>query len=67
MNETNQIDQINQTDRVLVRGARWFWAKPGCVLEDALWAGVVNELLATDVTFLHRKLAPSAEAIGEIG
>jgi hypothetical protein len=53
--------------RLLVRGARWFWAEPGSVLEDAFRAGVVDELLATDVTFLHRKLAPSAEAIGEIG
>jgi len=50
-----------------MRGAGWFRAESGCVLEDALRAGVVDELLATDVTFLHRKLAPSAEAIGEIG
>ena len=50
-----------------MRGAGWFWAKPGCVLEDALRAGVVDELLAADETLLHRHLAPSAEAIGEIG
>jgi hypothetical protein len=37
------------------------------VLEDALRAGVVDELLAADETFPHRYLAPSAEAIGEIG
>jgi hypothetical protein len=42
-------------------------AEPGSVLEDAFRAGVVDELLATDVTLFHRKLAPSAEAIGEIG
>jgi len=37
------------------------------VLEDALWAGVVDELLATDEPLFHRHLAPSAETIGEIG
>jgi len=50
-----------------VRRAGWFWADPGGVLEDALWAGIVNELLATDETLLHHYLAPSAEAIGEVG
>jgi hypothetical protein len=49
---------------LLVRWTWWFWAKPGCVLEDALRAGVVDELFATDETLLHRKLAPGAEAIG---
>jgi hypothetical protein len=37
------------------------------VLEDALWAGVVDELLAADEALLHRHLAPGAEAIGEVG
>ena len=50
-----------------MRWAGWFWAKPSCVLEDALRAGVVDELLATDETLLHRKLAPGAQAIGEVG
>ena len=53
--------------RLLVRGAGWFWAEPGGVLEDAPRAGVVDELLATDETLLHRHLAPGAEAIGEVG
>jgi hypothetical protein len=50
-----------------MRGAGRFWTKPGRVLEDALRAGVVDELLATDETLLHRHLAPGAEAIGEVG
>jgi len=50
-----------------MRRAGWFWAEPGCVLEDALWAGVVDELLAADETFLHRQPAPGAEAIWEVG
>jgi hypothetical protein len=37
------------------------------MLKDALWAGVVDELFTTDKTLLHRHLAPSAEAIGEVG
>ena len=41
--------------------------EPGCVLEDALWAGIVDELLATDETLLHQKPAPGAEAIREVG
>jgi hypothetical protein len=49
-----------------MRGAGWFWAEPGCVLEDTLRTGVVDELLATDEAFFHRYLAPGAEAIGEI-
>lgn len=52
---------------LLVRGAGWFWAEPGCVLEDASRAGVMDELLAADETLLHRHLAPGAEAIGEVG
>lgn len=52
---------------LLVRGAGWFRAEPGCVLEDAPRAGVVDELLAADETLLHRHLAPSAEAIGKVG
>ena len=50
-----------------MRRAGWFLAEPGCVLEDALRAGIVDELLAADETLLHRYLAPSAEAIGEVG
>ena len=50
-----------------MRGAGWFRAEPGCVLEDALRAGVVDELLAADEALLHRHLAPGAEAIGEVG
>jgi hypothetical protein len=57
---------MDQTDRVLVRGAGWFRAEPGCVLEDTFRAGVVDELLATDEALLHRYPAPGAEAIGEI-
>ena len=52
---------------LLVRGAGWFWAKSGRVLENALRAGVVDELLAADEALLHRHLAPGAEAIGEVG
>jgi hypothetical protein len=37
------------------------------MLKNALWAGVVDELFATDETLLHRHLTPSAEAIGEVG
>jgi len=50
-----------------MRGAGWFWAEPGCVLKDALWAGVVDELFSADETLLHRHPTPSAEAIGEVG
>ena len=52
---------------LLVCGAGWFRAEPGCVLKDALRAGVVDELLAADETLLHHHPAPSAEAIGEVG
>ena len=55
-----------ETDRGLVRGAGWLWPEPGRVLEDAFRAGVVDELLATDEPLLHRHLAPSAEALGEV-
>ena len=37
------------------------------MLEDALRAGVVDELLAADQALFHRKSAPGAEAIWEIG
>ena len=37
------------------------------MLENALRAGVVDELLAPDETFLHGKPAPSAEAIRKVG
>jgi hypothetical protein len=47
-------------------GAGWFLANPGCMLEDALRAGVVDELFATNETLLHRKLAPGAEAVGKV-
>ena len=47
---------------LMCRGG-WIWAEPGCVLEDALRAGVVNELLAPDETLLHLKLTPGAKAI----
>jgi hypothetical protein len=49
-----------------MRRAGWFWAEPGCVLKDTFRAGVVDELLATDEAFLHRYLAPGAEAIGGV-
>lgn len=52
---------------LLVRWAWWFWSEPGGVLEDALRAGVVDELLTADETLLHRQPAPGAEAIGEVG
>ena len=50
---------------LLVCGVGWFRAEPGRVLEDALRAGVVDELFATDEALLHRHLAPGAEAIGK--
>jgi hypothetical protein len=37
------------------------------VLEDALRASVVDELLAADETLLHRQPTPGAEAIREVG
>ena len=37
------------------------------MLEDALRAGIVDELLAADETLLHRQPTPGAEAIGEVG
>ena len=52
---------------LLVRGAGWLRAEPGCVLEDALRAGVVDELIAADQALFHRESAPGAEAIWEIG
>jgi len=48
-----------------MRGAGWFRAEPGRVLEDAFRAGVVDELLAADEALPHRHLAPGAEAIGK--
>jgi len=50
-----------------MRGAGRFWSESRCVLEDALRARVVDELLAADETLLHRQPAPGAEAIGEVG
>jgi hypothetical protein len=50
-----------------MRGVWWFWAESGCVLEDALRAGVVDELVAADETFLHRETTPGAEAIWKVG
>lgn len=35
------------------------------MLEDALRAGVVEELSAGDQSFAHRHLAPGAEPIGQ--
>jgi hypothetical protein len=67
IDQTDETDQTDQTDRLLVCGTGRFLAEPGCVLEDALWAGVMDELFATDETLLHRYLAPGAEAIGEVG
>ena len=52
---------------LLVCRGGWTWAEPGCVLEDALRAGVVNELLTPDETLLHLKPTPGAEAIRKIG
>jgi len=50
-----------------MRGAGWwFRAEPGCVLEDALRTGVVDEVLAADETLFHLYSAPGAESIGEI-
>ena len=49
-----------------VCGAGWFWAKPGGVLEDALWAGVMDELHPADKALFHRYPAPGAEAIREV-
>jgi hypothetical protein len=58
--------QYRFSRNLLVRGDGRFWAEPDCVLEDALRAGVVDELLTTDETLLHWKLTPGAEAIGKI-
>jgi hypothetical protein len=52
---------------LLVRRAWWFWSEPGGVLEDALRAGVVDELLPADETLLHRQPAPGAQAVGKVG
>jgi len=49
-----------------VLGADGFLTESGCVLEDALRAGVVDELVAADKTLLHREPAPGAEAIWEV-
>jgi hypothetical protein len=51
----------------LVPGGCGFWAEPGRVLKDALWAGVVDELFAADEALLHGHLAPGAKTIGEFG
>jgi hypothetical protein len=50
-----------------MRGAGRFWTESRGVLEDALRASVVDELLAADETLLHRQPTPGAEAIGEVG
>lgn len=50
-----------------VSGSGRLGTQPGRVLEDAFWAGVVDELLTTDEALLHGHLAPGAEAIGEVG
>ena len=70
-NQTNETDRIDQTDKItrqtgLLRWAGWFLTEPGCVLKDALRAGIVDELFATNETLLHRKLAPGAEAVGKV-
>jgi hypothetical protein len=52
---------------LLVRRTRRVGAEPGRVLEDALRAGVVNELPAPDETLLHQKSAPGAKAIRKVG
>ena len=65
--QIDETDRIDQTDRVLVCGAGWFWSEPGGVLEDAFRAGVVDELHSTDEALLHWDLAPGAEAIREVG
>ncbi|HKO31771.1 MAG TPA: hypothetical protein VJU54_11570 [Nitrospiraceae bacterium] len=67
MNQINKTNQINQTDRVLVRGAWWFWSEPGGVLKDAFRTGVVDELPTADKTLFHRHPTPGAEAIGKVG
>ena len=51
----------------LVGWGRRFRAEPGGVLEDALRAGVMDELFAADQALFHRHLAPGAEAVGEVG
>ena len=37
------------------------------MLENALRAGIVDELVAADQTLLHREPTPGAKAIWEIG
>ncbi|HZC81453.1 MAG TPA: hypothetical protein VE222_06990, partial [Nitrospiraceae bacterium] len=65
---TKQTRETRSTRQIgLMRGAWWFWFEPGGVLEDALRAGVVDELLAADESLLHRQPAPGAEAIGQVG
>src|SRR3972149_5374936 len=58
---------INRTTGSLMLRDCWLGAQPGRVLEDALRAGVVDELFAADETLFHRHLAPGAVAIGEFG
>ena len=53
------------TERGLVFDGGKLRAQSGCVLEDALRAGVVDELRAADQAFLHRHLAPGAESVWE--
>jgi hypothetical protein len=36
----------------------------GRVLKDALWTGVMNELVAAHQPLLHEHVAPGAKAIG---
>ena len=55
------------SNSLLVCRGRWIWAEPGGVLEDALRASVVNELLAPDETLLHLKPTPGAKAIRKVG
>jgi hypothetical protein len=50
-----------------VRRAGWFGAESGCVLEDTLRAGIVDELVAANQTLFHREPTPGAEAIWEVG
>lgn len=51
----------------LVFGRLELGTQSGGVLEDALGARVMDELLSADQSFLHLDLAPGAEAIGEFG
>ncbi len=49
--------------RVVRRGSG-LGSKAACVLKNALWAGVMDELFPPHQSLRHEYFAPGAEAIG---